>query len=35
MAAALARDVLESDLGRPAREVFADFADEPMAAART
>jgi predicted unusual protein kinase regulating ubiquinone biosynthesis (AarF/ABC1/UbiB family) len=29
----LAKDVLEADLGRPAAEVFAEFTDEPMAAA--
>lgn len=29
----LARQVLEDDLGRPATDVFADFSDEPMAAA--
>lgn len=33
MAAELARDVLHSDLGRPVGEVFAEFVDEPMAAA--
>jgi predicted unusual protein kinase regulating ubiquinone biosynthesis (AarF/ABC1/UbiB family) len=33
MGAALATDVLQADLGRPAGEVFAEFADEPMAAA--
>lgn len=33
MAPALAREVLEADLGRPVAEVFKDFADEPMAAA--
>ncbi|ORV18032.1 ABC1 kinase family protein [Mycobacterium celatum] len=30
---ALARNVLEADLGQPVREIFAEFADEPMAAA--
>jgi predicted unusual protein kinase regulating ubiquinone biosynthesis (AarF/ABC1/UbiB family) len=30
---ALAHEVLHADLGRPADEVFADFTDEPMAAA--
>jgi predicted unusual protein kinase regulating ubiquinone biosynthesis (AarF/ABC1/UbiB family) len=29
----LAKDVVLSDLGRPAEELFAEFADEPMAAA--
>lgn len=29
----LAKDVLEADLGRPTAEVFAEFTDEPMAAA--
>lgn len=33
MDAALAREVLHDDLGRPAEEVFAEFAGEPMAAA--
>jgi predicted unusual protein kinase regulating ubiquinone biosynthesis (AarF/ABC1/UbiB family) len=33
MDAALARSVLEADLGRPAEAVFADFTAEPMAAA--
>ena len=30
---ALAKEVLHADLGRPAEEVFAEFTDEPMAAA--
>lgn len=30
---ALAREVLQVDLGRPTADVFAEFADEPMAAA--
>ncbi|MGH3563273.1 MAG: ABC1 kinase family protein, partial [Mycobacterium sp.] len=30
---ALAKDVLQTDLGRPVREVFAEFSAEPMAAA--
>src|SRR5579875_875653 len=30
---ALAEEVLEADLGRPVRELFAEFAEEPMAAA--
>lgn len=30
---ALARQVLQTDLGRPAEDVFAEFADEPIAAA--
>jgi predicted unusual protein kinase regulating ubiquinone biosynthesis (AarF/ABC1/UbiB family) len=30
---ALAKDVLQADLGRPAGEVFAEFSDEPIAAA--
>ena len=29
----LAKDVLHADIGRPAAEVFAEFSDEPMAAA--
>lgn len=29
----LAKEVVEADLGRPAAEVFAEFADEPIAAA--
>lgn len=33
MAAALARRVVEDDLGRPISAVFASFSDEPMAAA--
>jgi predicted unusual protein kinase regulating ubiquinone biosynthesis (AarF/ABC1/UbiB family) len=33
MDAALAKDVLHAELGRPAEEVFAEFTDEPMAAA--
>jgi predicted unusual protein kinase regulating ubiquinone biosynthesis (AarF/ABC1/UbiB family) len=33
MAAALAKEVLQADLGRPVGEVFAEFTDEPMAAA--
>ena len=33
MEPALAREVLHGDLGRPAGEVFAEFTDEPMAAA--
>jgi predicted unusual protein kinase regulating ubiquinone biosynthesis (AarF/ABC1/UbiB family) len=33
MEPALAREVLHGDLGRPAEQVFADFTDEPMAAA--
>lgn len=33
MAPELAHQVLQADLGRPVAEVFADFVDEPMAAA--
>ncbi len=33
MEPALAREVLHGDLGRPAEQVFAEFTDEPMAAA--
>ena len=33
MDSALATEVLEADLGRPAAELFAEFSDEPMAAA--
>ncbi|MUM17734.1 AarF/ABC1/UbiB kinase family protein [Mycobacterium sp. CBMA271] len=33
MAPQLARDVLEADLGRTVEEIFAEFSDEPMAAA--
>lgn len=33
MDAALAKDILHADLGRPVGEVFAEFSDEPMAAA--
>ena len=33
MAPTLARQVLEAELGRPVNDVFADFADEPIAAA--
>src|SRR5882757_1875182 len=33
MDSALAREVAEADLGRPLEEVFAEFTDEPMAAA--
>jgi predicted unusual protein kinase regulating ubiquinone biosynthesis (AarF/ABC1/UbiB family) len=33
MAPALAKEVLRTDLGRAAEEVFAEFADEPLAAA--
>lgn len=33
MGPALASEVLEADLGRPIEEVFAEFADEPIAAA--
>jgi predicted unusual protein kinase regulating ubiquinone biosynthesis (AarF/ABC1/UbiB family) len=33
MAAALAKDVLQADLGRPVADMFAEFTEEPMAAA--